>query len=150
MRASREVAVTTGALDRAGERLLLVWSLATGGALVLEQPAARVATAAWARPTLFVGGREEVRRLATEAAEWEAAWRRGWTAALRRGLRRLAGRPAASALPFGRLHTVVVADGVAAGSAAPRPDPDTAPTAPDVLFWSRHGVIRQRLADLLP
>jgi hypothetical protein len=127
-----EVAVTTAALENPGERLLLAWSLLAGAALVLEpEPAARVATAVWARPTLFAGTAAEAAHLAREAESWQREWREGWTARLLRRLRKAPGKPSR---PFGRLHTLVI-DG---------------PTAPDPSPWQRQGVTCHRLADLLP
>jgi|GEM_PF-5182371 len=131
-----EVAVAGRGPADAGDQLLLAWSLLTGGVLVLEaNPAARVATAAWSRPTVFVGDAGEVEHLRREAEEWEGRWRGG---AVRRALRRLGGggedRPG---LPFGRLHTLVVRGGGAPGGAG------------EGDFWASRGVRRVDLASLV-
>jgi hypothetical protein len=130
----REVAVTTAILDRPCERLLVAWSLLTGGALVLEpDPAARVATSVWARPTLFAGSPAEAAVLAREAEGWQREWQQSWTARLARRL-----RPRTPTLPFARLHTVVI-------------DPTIPPpTPPDPTFWHDRGVTYRHLPDLLP
>ena len=101
----REVVVAAGPLADPAERDLLAWAVVAGAAIVLEPAAARlVDTAAWARPTVFLGTAEEAGRLLDRAA---AADREGW-AGLAGRLRRIAGRPAAPGLPFGRLHTLLV------------------------------------------
>jgi hypothetical protein len=132
--ARREVAVTTAILDRPCERLLVAWSLLTGSALVLEpDPAARVATAVWARPTLFAGSPAEAAVLARDAEGWRREWQEGWTARLARRL-----RPQTPTRPFGRLHTLVI-------------DPTIPPASPsDPIFWHDRDVAYHHLPDLLP
>ena len=94
----REVVVLHRSLALAEERAAFAWALAAGAALVLEpHPQAAVATAAWARPTVFWG----------EAASVSALVAQGARPGLRDRLRRMAGRP--PLLPFGRLRTVLVA-----------------------------------------
>jgi hypothetical protein len=64
---AREVVVSCRPLAEPAERAWLAWATVAGAAVVLEQdPASLVATAAWARPTLFAGTAaelEELRRL---------------------------------------------------------------------------------------
>ena len=101
----REIAVAVGPLADPAERDLVAWATLTGAALVLEPAADRlVDTAAWARPTVFLGSAEETRRLLDRA---DAADREGWAGVARR-VRRLTGRPAALGLPFGRLHAMLL------------------------------------------
>lgn len=111
--------------------LLVRWSLLTGAALVLEPAAgALVPTAAWARPTLFLGTAGEVAALAVAARRGEGSYSGGWW----RRLRAAVGRPAPPRRPFRRLGAVVLAAPVAgAPDATPRP-------AFDAAFWQRRGV----------
>lgn len=61
---SREIVVLSGPLDRPEERAMLSWATVAGAAVVLEpNPASRVATAAWVRPTVFHGTAEEIAAL---------------------------------------------------------------------------------------
>lgn len=134
-----EIAVAGRGPADAGDRLLVAWSLLIGGVLLLEaNPDARVATAAWSRPTLFLGDSGELSRLRREAQEWEERWRGG---SVRRAWRWLGGlmgladsRPGP---PFGRLHTVVLRGG---GVPGPADEPD---------FWSSRGVRQVDLASLV-
>lgn len=138
-RGGHEVTVAGHPFASPGQRLLVAWTLVTGGALVLEgQPGVRVSTASWARPTLFLGTAEELDRLRGTAE----SFRRGdLTGRLRRRLDRLlhrngVGREGAADLPFRRLHTVV------------RTGPAGGGTAED--FFRRRGVRVLALDDLLP
>ncbi|HEX4963395.1 MAG TPA: hypothetical protein VF173_21375 [Thermoanaerobaculia bacterium] len=86
----REIVVLGGPLERPEERAMLSWATVTGAAVVLEPaPGMRVATAAWARPTVFHGTPEEIAVL------------RAWAGKARKRRR----------LPFGRLRTVLVTGG---------------------------------------
>ncbi|HYX26662.1 MAG TPA: hypothetical protein VFC23_21090 [Thermoanaerobaculia bacterium] len=84
----REIVVLGGPLEQPEERAMLTWATVAGAAVALEPaPGARVATAAWVRPTVFHGTVEEIALL------------RAWVekAKKKRGL------------PFGRLRTVLAA-----------------------------------------
>ena len=84
----REIVVLGGPLEQPEERAMLTWATVTGAAVALEPaPGARIATAAWVRPTVFHGTAEEIALL------------RAWVEKGRRRRR----------LPFGRLRTVLVA-----------------------------------------
>src|SRR6185295_5492287 len=88
----RDIVVLSGPLEIPEERAMLSWATVAGAAVVLEpNPALRVATAAWVRPTVFHGTAAEVAALRT----WVEKEKRGW-------LRR---RPR---LPFRRLRTVLL------------------------------------------
>ncbi len=139
-----EIAVAGRGPADAGDRLLVAWSLLTGGVLLLEaNPEARVATAAWSRPTLFLGDSGELSRLRQEAQEWDERRRGGW---LRRVWLRRGGLLGVSdegmkdnplGPPFGRLHTLVLRGG---GVPGPSDEPD---------FWSSRGVRQVDLASLV-
>lgn len=89
---AREIVVLSGPLDRPEERAMLSWATVAGAAVVLEpNPAYRVATAAWVRPTVFHGTAEEIAVL------------RGWVEKEGRGWFRK--------LPFRRLRRVLVVGG---------------------------------------
>lgn len=90
---ARDIVVLSGPLERPEERAMLSWATLAGAAIVLEpNPAVRVATAAWVRPTVFHGTAEEIAALRT----WvEKEGKGGW---LRRRAR----------LPFGRLRRILV------------------------------------------
>lgn len=78
--ATRDIVVLSGSLDDPAERAMLSWALMTGAAVVLEPNLAhRVATAAWARPTVFHGTPEEVAGL----RQWVQKERRRWWRRLR-------------------------------------------------------------------
>lgn len=142
----RGVAVSAWPLDRAAGRLLAEWALATGGALVLEpSPAALVATAAWARPTLFAGTPRDLERLAVEARVHEGSYLAGF---LRR-LARLVGRRRAPR-PFGRLHTLVELP-PAAGGASPSGggDGERPRESGDHDFWRSRGIARITLGEVM-
>lgn len=121
-RPRREVVVLSPPFADAGGRDLLAWAVLAGAAVVVEPSrAGLVATAAWARPTVFRGTAAEIAALAVEAA---AAERAGF-AGFRRRLRRWLGGEPPPPRPFGRLHTLLVAD---------------APThAVDAAFWGARG-----------
>lgn len=124
-----EVTVLTRAPSRPAGRLLVAWSLLAAGALVVEPAAAaRVGSAVWARPSLFLGDAGEVAALAAAAARFERGRPGHWW----RRVRAAAGRPAPPRRPFGRLHTLVLAP----------PAPGTPPAAVgvDTAFWRRRGV----------
>ncbi len=101
-RPGREILVTAGPLADPAVRQAVSWALAVGAALVLEPaPAQLAATAAWARPTVFLGTSAELAALDGAAAAAAGRW-----PTLRAALRRALGRPLP--LPFGRLHTLLV------------------------------------------
>jgi hypothetical protein len=57
----REIVVLGGPLEDPLERMMMAWATLTGAAVVLEpDPALRIATAAWARPTVFHGTPGEI------------------------------------------------------------------------------------------
>lgn len=137
-----EVTVLTRAPTTPAGRLLVAWSLLAGAALVLEPAAgARVPTAVWARPTLFLGNAAELATLAVAARRYEAVRPGGWWHRLRAAF----GLPAPPPRPFGRLHTLLLAPPPAEvadpGRAAPRPGGPL----PDAAFWQRR---RVRCVDL--
>lgn len=100
----RDIVVLSRPLERRRERCLAAWAVVSGAALVLEpHPASAVATAAWARPTIFAGTVEELVRLRRYAEAPPPPFVR---------LRGLLGR--GWHLPFGRLRTVLVAGELAA------------------------------------
>lgn len=121
-RPRREVVVVTPPFADEGEGLFFAWAVVEGAAILVEpSPSSLVATAAWARPTVFRGGAAQAAALAREA---EAAERAGFAAWWRR-LRRLLGADPPSPLPFHRLHTLLLAG---------------PPPADDALaFWRRRG-----------
>ncbi len=120
---NREIAVLAPPLAGEPARRLLAWATLAGAALLLEpEPAALAATAAWARPTVFVG---DAAALAALARAVPPAGR------LRSRVDRLLGRGAS--LPFGRLHTLFVA--------GPAADPRRETAAElDTGFWTARGV----------
>jgi hypothetical protein len=82
----REIVVLGGTLADPVERSMMSWAILTGAALVLEpDPTLRMATAAWARPTLFHGTSAEIAEL-----------------------RARAGKARKGRLPFRRLRTLLV------------------------------------------
>ncbi len=88
----REIALWNGPPDQAAARAFLAWATLRGAALVLEpDPYARIATALWARPTVFLG----------EAADLAALRQSLEDERPRRWFRR------APALPLKRLRAVV-------------------------------------------
>jgi len=90
----REIVVLGGPLERPEERAMLSWATLAGAAVILEpDPALRVATAAWVRPTVFHGTAAELARLRT----WVEEEGKGL---LRRG----------PGLPFRRLRTVLATE----------------------------------------
>src|SRR5215210_5730753 len=90
----REIVVLGGPLERPEERAMLSWATVAGAAVVLEpDPALRVATAAWVRPTVFHGTAAELARLRT------------WVEKEGKGLLRQG-----PGLPFRRLRTVLVTE----------------------------------------
>jgi acyl-CoA synthetase (AMP-forming)/AMP-acid ligase II len=93
-KSTREIVVLGGPLERAEERAMLSWAAVAGAAVVLEpDPALRVATAAWVRPTVFHGTAAELARLRTWVEkEARGLWRRG------------------PGLPFRRLGTVLATE----------------------------------------
>lgn len=103
VRRGRDIVVSARPLGDPGERSLLSWALLAGAAVVLEpRSGAHVATAAWARPTVFAGTAAEVEALARAAEVYRSPFPR-------RLLRRLLRRPPAR--PFDRLHTVLLRAG---------------------------------------
>jgi hypothetical protein len=112
----RDIVVHSGSLEIPEERAMLSWATLAGAAVVLEpNPALRVATAAWVRPTVFHGTAAELRSLQT----WAEKEKKGW-------LRR---RPR---LPFRRLRSVLVT-----GSEGLRVEEEA--------FWADRGVRVERL-----
>ncbi|HVT14964.1 MAG TPA: hypothetical protein VHQ90_02135 [Thermoanaerobaculia bacterium] len=101
--AGRDIVVCCRPLAEPGARAVLSWAAVAGAAVVLEpDPANLVATAAWARPTVFHGSAAELaslrRRIERKAgARWSLP------------RRRLAG------LPWGRLRAVLLDDPEALG-----------------------------------
>ena len=88
----RDIVVLGGPLEDPDERAMLSWATLAGAAVVLEpNPALRLATAAWARPTIFHGTADEL----TALRQWVEKEKSRW---LRRSPR----------LPFRRLRTVLV------------------------------------------
>jgi hypothetical protein len=88
----RDIIVLGGALEIPEERAMLSWATLAGAAVVLEpNPALRVATTAWVRPTVFHGTAAELAALRT----WAEKEKKGW-------FRR---RPH---LPFRRLRSVLI------------------------------------------
>ncbi len=113
----RDIVALGGPLEIPEERAMLSWATLTGAAVVLEpNPALRVATAAWVRPTVFHGTAAELAALRS----WAEKERKGW-------LRR---RPR---LPFRRLRSVL-----ATGSEVLR--------AEEEAFWTERGVRVERLS----
>jgi len=110
--AEREILVAGWPLREWPGRVLAAWAVFAGAALVLEDdPARRLGTVRWARPTVFHGSAAEVAalRLHVEAARRPHRWR-GW--------RRL------PAPPLGRLRTLF----------------QLPPPAPaEVAFWQARG-----------
>lgn len=103
----QEVAILACPLSDPHASLLVTWSLLAGAALLLEpDPAALVATAVWARPSLFLGDDDDIRRLAAEV-EGGAPSPLAALANLGRRLLGALGAHPAPALPLARLHTVL-------------------------------------------
>jgi hypothetical protein len=87
----REIAVLAPPLSTEANRRFLAWATVAGAALVLEpDPAALAVTAAWVRPTIFLGDPAALRRVLPPPGRLARTFRR---------------RPP---LPFGRLHTLLV------------------------------------------
>jgi hypothetical protein len=115
---TREILVLSGPLEDPTERAMLAWAVVAGAALVIEpDPSARVATAAWARPTLFHGIPAEIARL-RQAERDPRGGRRFWRRTPR--------------LPFGRLRTLLVT-----GAEDLPPD--------ESVWWAGRGVTIHRL-----
>jgi hypothetical protein len=122
VRPRREVVVVAPPFAGEGEGMLFAAAVVDGAAVVVEPSrAAFVATAAWARPTIFRGEGSEIVALAGEAAAAERTGFNGWW----RRVLRLLGADPPPPLPFGRLHTLLVAG----------PPPAEA----DLAFWRRRG-----------
>lgn len=115
---ARDVVVSAGPFLAPAERRLLAWATSTGAAVLLVPPTDRVATAAWARVTVFLGNGEEVAALAHAAGL--GARRR--FAALRSPRR-----------PFGRLRAVVATTPPPAEAAAFLRDRGVALLGPEAL-----------------
>lgn len=121
-RPRRQVLVVTPPFADEAARLFFAAAVVDGAAVVVEPSAAGlVATAAWARPTIFRGGRAEVVALAGAAAAAERSGFAGW----QWRVRRLLGAEPPPPLPFGRLHTLLV-DG-------------PLPAEEDLAFWRLRG-----------
>lgn len=124
---SREIVVSARPLENPEERSLLTWALRTGAAVVLEpRTESHVVTARWVRPTVFAGEADEVAALAREAESYRSPPLRR----LGRWLRRRWTGGASGALPFDRLHTVLLRPSV------------TGQELPEALVraWERRGV----------
>lgn len=118
----REVVVVTPPFADEGEGLFFARAVVDGAAVVVEPSrCALVATAAWARPTIFRGTPAEVVALSGEAEAAERAGFAGWW----RRVRRLLGADPPPPLPFDRLHTLLVT--------GPPPAED------DLAFWRQRG-----------
>ncbi|HYL04684.1 MAG TPA: AMP-binding protein [Thermoanaerobaculia bacterium] len=116
----REILVAGWPLREWAGRLLAAWAVAAGAALVLEaDPARRLGTVLWARPTVFHGGAAEgaALRLQIEARRQPHRWH-GW--------RRL------PAPPLGRLRTLF------------QPEP---PVPAEAAFWQECGARLLRLPE---
>lgn len=112
----RDIVVLSGSIEIPEERAMLSWATLAGAAVVLEpNPALRVATAAWVRPTVFHGTAAELATL----RKWVEKERKGW---LRRAPR----------LPFRRLRIVLLT-----GPEALRVEEEA--------FWRERGVRVERL-----
>src|SRR6202521_1097347 len=117
----RQILVAGGPLREWPGRLLAAWAVVAGAALVLEtDPARRLGTVLWARPTVFHGTAAELAALRqqVETARWPRRWHR---------LRRL------PAPPLGRLGTLFQSEALAAEEAA---------------FWQQRGAQLLRLPAL--
>lgn len=109
----RDIVVAGPGFADLADQHLLAWAVVAGAALLFDpDPASYVATAAWARPTVFRGTGAELKALAGHAAAFRPPWPR----------RRR------SHLPFGRLRAVL-----------PR-GPEPLPEA-DATFWKDRGVL---------
>lgn len=121
-RPRRQIVVVTPPFADEAAGLFFAAAVADGAAIVIEpSPASVVATAAWARPTIFRGDARQIAALAREA---EAAERSGFAGWWRR-VRRLFGAEPSPPLAFGRLHTLLVA--------GPSPADD------GLVFWRQRG-----------
>jgi hypothetical protein len=113
----REIVIAGRSLEETAERAVIAWATIQGAALLLAPTQEeRAATAAWVRPTVFHG-------TAAEAA------------ALRRMDRPRRFRLRRSAIPFGRLHTLLVTG------------PDELPAA-EAEAWRARGTAVVRLTVL--
>lgn len=122
VRPRREIVVVAPPFAGEGEGMLFAAAVVDGAAVVVEPSrAALVATAAWARPTIFRGEGGEIVALAGEAAAAERTGLSGWW----RRVLRLLGADPPPPLPFGRLHTLLVAG--------------PTPAEADLAFWRRRG-----------
>jgi hypothetical protein len=112
---ARQILVAGPQLGEWPVRLLTTWAILAGAALVLQpDPALRLGTVRWARPTVFQGSAAEIAAL-REQVEESRRHRRRWRLSSRR-----APRP-----PFGRLSTLLQREA---------PDPD------NLVFWKEQGV----------
>lgn len=116
----REVLVAGRPLQEWAAKVLAAWATVTGAALVLESdPAHRLGTVLWARPTVFYGDAAEI-----------TALRRRLEAVRRRPRLRRSRSPAP---PLGRLRTLFQTE---------------APAPADVAFWQQRGARLLRLPPL--
>ena len=117
----RQILVAGWPLQEWAGRLLAAWAVAAGAALVLEDdPARRLGTVLWARPTVFHGTAAEVAalRLQVEAARRPRQWQR---------FHRV------QAPPLGRLRTLFQGE---------------PPAADEVVFWRQRGARLLQLPGL--
>jgi hypothetical protein len=114
----RDIVILSGSLELPEERAMLSWATLAGAAVVLEpNPALRVATAAWVRPTVFHGTAAELAAL----RKWVEKERKGFFCRDPR-------------LPFRRLRMVLVT-----GPEALRVEEEA--------FWSERGVRVWRFSE---
>lgn len=120
--ARRPILVAGKPLGEWPARLLTAWAILAGAALVLQsEPALRLGTLRWARPTVFHGGAAEIAALRRQLEE--SCQPRGW-----RWWHRRAPRPA-----FGRLRVLLQS---------------AEPAANDLAFWREQGARLLRLPGL--
>lgn len=123
--AEREILILGGSLAGWAERGMLAWATTVGAVVLLEgDPETRIASAAWARVTLFHGTARELGQLKKVAEEVRRGRWKDW----------LLGGKGRPRLPFGRLRTLVLAG----------PEPLL---QEDQGFWEERGV---RILDLPP
>jgi hypothetical protein len=120
-RRARQILVAGQPLEEWPARLLTIWAILAGAALVLQSDAAlRLGTVRWARPTVFHGSAAEIAELRRQLEESrQPRWWGGW---------RRRARPA-----FGRLRILFQS---------------SEPAASDLAFWQERGARLLRLPGL--